>query len=172
MTDADKPRFLNAFIALAIAFREKERDTVVFHTYFHGLEDFAVELVVAAADQLVRGKWFPTVSEWRQDAQRIERERQEDQRARLRNLPEPLCAHCDDTGWIVEDTRARRCPCADQRRQELLGRAAAPALPTHQAAPNPDARARVRGIVAATVRTMPRLPRFDRQQLNDTESTD
>lgn len=126
MTDADKTRFAQAFARLAIALREKDPDAIVLRVYFDGLRDLEIEFVVAAADRMMQTAWFPKVSDWRQEAQRVERERAEEQRAHLRRLPQPLCEACGDTGWAMTATGVTRCPCAAQRRLELLGRAPTP----------------------------------------------
>src|SRR5262249_18058335 len=106
-------------------------------------------------------EWFPKTSEWRVMAGRIEAERIDQQRATLRKLPTPLCARCDDSGWVAEpaaratrllvrpdaagkpsivavenDAPRRRCACQTLRRQEVLGVRPMPALPP---APGVDA---------------------------------
>lgn len=140
MTEADKPAFTQAFSRLAVAFREKAPDAVQLRVYFDVLKAFDVELVVDAAARLMRQEWFPKVGEWARVARQIELERIEEQKARLRQAAKyaaPLCAACDDTGWIVEGTGAKRCACVSQRRVELLGRVPPPALPPAPSTP-PD----------------------------------
>jgi hypothetical protein len=85
MTDADEPAFLAAIARLAVALREREPDVVQLRVYFDALKDLEVEFVLAAADQLLRREWFPKVSDWRNAAQAITRERREAQRAHLRS---------------------------------------------------------------------------------------
>src|SRR5262245_19729272 len=124
MTESDKPAFVRAMGRLAVALREKKPDPIVLRVYFDGLKDLEVEFVVAAVERLMLAAWFPKVSDWRAEAQRVERERREEQVARLRRLPQPLCEACSDTGWAMTENGATRCDCATQRRLELLGRAA------------------------------------------------
>lgn len=126
MTESDRPAFVRAIGRLAVALREKKPDVVQLRVYFDGLNDLEVEFVVAAVERLMRAAWFPKVSDWREAAQRVERERCEQQAARLRRLPQPLCDACSDTGWALSENGATRCRCVAQRRRELLGRASPP----------------------------------------------
>jgi hypothetical protein len=131
MTDADKPRFMQAMIALAVAFREKPPDVVAVRVYFAALKDLEIEFVTAAAEQLIAvAQFFPKTTEWRGVAKKVEAERVEAQRAHLRKFAEPVCATCADTGWAPDaDNRVRPCVCRQQRRLEVLGRRPHPALP-------------------------------------------
>lgn len=133
MTDSDKPAFVQAFNRLALALREKDPDSLTLRAYFDALHDLEIEWVTAAADSLVRRAeyGFPKVPDWHREAQRIRAERVAAQRARLRRLPEPLCAECSDTGMRYVEGGAAPCPCRQQRRLELLGRVESPtpALP-------------------------------------------
>lgn len=164
MTDSDKPAFVQAFTRLATALREPPADAAILRVYFDGLTVFEVELVVAAAERLMtESTWFPKLSEWRAMAGKIEAERVEAQRAVLRNLPAPLCAICDDTGWApvgvgltvgskvragaVAAERVEPCACRHRRRSELLGRRPLP--PPPESMPEGDG-----GATLAKVETM------------------
>jgi hypothetical protein len=149
MTDADRKAFFAAYGRLATALRDKDPDPIAIRTYFDGLRDLEIEFVTAAAESLARRAeyGFPKVPDWRREAQRIHVERAAAQRAFLRRLPRPLCSACSDTGWReippANDPPAPRiaapCPCREQRRLELLGRVASPALPVN-ASPTVDDR--------------------------------
>ena len=131
MTDADRPVFLQAIARLAVAQREPEPDLLQIRTNFEALQDCEIEFVVAAADRLIANSaWFPKANEWRQMARKIERERVEAQKTRLRKLPVPLCGECHDTGWRQSDdaNSFAQCACLTQRRLEVLGRVP-PSLP-------------------------------------------
>jgi hypothetical protein len=104
MTDADKPAFLQALARLAIAHREKEPDVVQMRVYFDALKHCAIEFVVEAANRLMAAEFFPRAGAWLREAQAVERERGEAQRALLRKLPTPLCSACADTGWATTQT--------------------------------------------------------------------
>jgi hypothetical protein len=160
MTIHDKPRFLAATNRLAVALREKELDLVQMQIYFEALSDLDVELVIAASRTLEqRATWFPKTSEWRDAVEGIRRERIQAQRDWLRKAPRPLCPTCDDTSWevltLVEKgvpvRRVRPCACREQRRQELLGNIAVPALPAATAPADPTQWARVQALVAPLV---------------------
>jgi len=129
MTDADKAQFAEAFTRLAIALREQHPDARAVRVYFDALQGIEIEFVVEAATRLTRGEFFPKTGEWLREAQAVERERVEAQRALLRRLSTPLCEACDDTGWAHSGNGVTRCRCAAQRRLEVLGRRAWPALP-------------------------------------------
>lgn len=125
MTDLDKPAFAQAMARLCVALREKQPDAVQLRVYYEALKDLEVEFLAAAAEQLGQGaEWFPKTSEWRAAAAKIERDRTDQQRAILRNLPEPLCLACRDTGWAHNETtnQVSRCDCTTLRRLEILGR--------------------------------------------------
>lgn len=140
MTDTDKPAFVAAFGGLCLALREKEPDASQLRVYFAALKDLDVELVVAAAEQLVKHgagdrAWFPKAPEWRDAAEAVERQRYDEQRGRIRErmragLP-PLCQACNDTGWErrEEKNASVRCDCRKLRRLEILGRRPMPELP-------------------------------------------
>jgi hypothetical protein len=131
MTDTDKPAFLQAFARLCVALREKEPDAVAIRVYFDTLKDIDVELVVAAGERLLHTTWFPEASEWASAARKIEADRIDSLRARLRKLKTPLCDLCQDTGWARDDAsdRVSKCECARLRRLEVLGRRPWPELP-------------------------------------------
>lgn len=128
--------FSPMFALLAMQLRASDVDEATIRAYFTVLKDFEPEWVAEAAKRLARKvnadgeAWFPKVAEWRQMAMTVELERQEQQRAFLRKLPQPLCLACGDTGWDhSDDDRVHRCACLALRRLELLGRRPWPALP-------------------------------------------
>jgi len=125
------PEFAQVFAKLAIQLRQTDADEATIRGYFESLKDLDIELVAMAAEQLARtAEWFPKTSEWRDAVVCVERSRVEAQRAVLRNLKEPLCAGCFDTGWaLTENGRAKRCDCVRLRRLEILGRQPFPELP-------------------------------------------
>lgn len=139
MTDLDKPDFLTAMARLCVALREKEPDVTQLRVYFEALKDLEIEFVIAAGERLMQAQWFPKTGEWRAAAEKVEAERQEQQRAALREIHKGgqyLCDACADTGWRLrpDDLRALRCECVKTRRLELLGRRPMPQL-TEGAAP-------------------------------------
>jgi hypothetical protein len=140
MTDNEKPAFAAAFGGLCLALREKEPDAPQLRIYFEALKDLDVELVTAAAEHLVKHgagdrAWFPKAPEWRTVVETIERQRYDEQKARIRErlragLP-PLCLACNDTGFARDEAKNRvtPCDCRKLRRLEVLGRRPMPALP-------------------------------------------
>jgi hypothetical protein len=131
MTESDKPAFMEAMIALAVALRDQPPDVVTMRVYFKALNDLEIEFVTAAAERLIAdAQFFPKTTEWRAAVKKVEAERVEAQRAHLRKFSAPVCSACDDTGWAAEaDGRVKPCICRQQRRLELLGRRPYPALP-------------------------------------------
>jgi hypothetical protein len=125
------PEFTPVFALLATQLRATDADEITIRSYFESMKDLEIELVAMAADRLARtAEWFPKTSEWREAVARVEHSRIEAQRAVLRNLKEPLCAACLDTGWALTDNaRAKRCDCMRLRRMEILGRQPFPQLP-------------------------------------------
>jgi len=123
--------FTPVFARLALALRATDADAVTAKTYFAVLKDLEVEFIVMAASRLAASaEWFPKTSEWRAMARQVERDRLNELRARLRQLPVPLCRECEDTGWRRDRAdRVSPCDCRKLRRLEILGRRPMPALP-------------------------------------------
>jgi len=167
MTLAD---FSQIFAVLAVQMRFTDADEVTIRAYFDVLKDIEPEFVQWAAESMARRggsegdqpHWFPKSSEWRAAARRIEADRSRELRARLRQLPEPACRACEDTGWAPCGQGVRRCSCDAIRRLEVLGRRPFPALPEHVEPPDLGSFERVRAMVRplveqATIRPL-RLP--------------
>jgi len=144
MTDADKNAFRQVISRLAVALREPAPDVALMLVYFRALSAVEIELITAAADQLIlESKWFPKTSEWLAAARKIETDRLAAMRKLLRDSPTPLCPACNDTGWsdigpgLIETvhgprhapSRVRACDCLRLRRLEVLGRRPWPSLP-------------------------------------------
>lgn len=128
-------QFSKIFALLAIQLRATDADEATARAYFAGLKDLEPEFVAMAAEKLARtAEWFPKTSEWRAACATVARERTELQRTLLRNLREPLCLACADTGWEQVGAGVKPCACLRQRRLEVLGRRPWPALPS---APEP-----------------------------------
>lgn len=124
------PDFAQVFAKLAIQLRQTDADEATIRGYFESMKDLEIELVAMAAERLARkAEWFPKTSEWRDATVKIEQERTEAQRAVLRNLPEPLCSDCFDTGWAIVQGGVKPCSCIRLRRMEVLGRQPMPQLP-------------------------------------------
>lgn len=132
--------FSQVFAVLAMQLRATDADEAMGRSYFKALGDLDLELVAMAADVIARRggaqegdnrHWFPKTSEWRAAVEKIEIDRTDALRARLRKLPTPLCFDCDDTGFALNATTNRVTPCACRklRRLEILGRRPMPALP-------------------------------------------
>jgi hypothetical protein len=144
MTANDKPAFAQAFARLAVAFPEKV-DAVDVTVYLNGLIQHEIEFVIAAAELLIRGSWFPKVGIWHQQAAKVELERIAEQRALLARRDSPQCEKCSDTSWALVDGRVHPCECRQIRRLEVLGRR--PALPDQRQVPDattPDRTTRCR----------------------------
>lgn len=156
MTDADKPAFLQALGRLAVGLREKEPDVVQMRVYFDALRVYEIELVSAAAARLMTGTWFPKAPEWLAMTAKIEAERLDEQRAVLRNLREPLCLACGDTGFARDEAtnRVSRCACRELRRLEILGRRPMPALPAHEPESDATQLPKAEAMAATTVKGM------------------
>lgn len=128
--------FSNVFGVLAVQLRFSDADEVTIRGYFEALKDIELEFVKWAAERFARSvvnehgeAWFPKTAEWRAMARKVEADRHEELRARLRKLPAPLCAACDDTGWErTQDDRVVPCDCRQLRRLEVLGRRPSPQL--------------------------------------------
>lgn len=134
-------QFAPVFATLAIQLRAQDVDAGTARGYFIVLKDLEPEFVALASDRLAKGAalndhgqaWFPKAPEWRALARKIELERTDELRARLRKLQAPLCSLCEDTGWrLVVDLprRVASCDCRSLRRLEVLGRRPMPALPS------------------------------------------
>lgn len=125
--------FAQVFGTLAIQLRQTDADEATIRSYFSVLQDLEIELVrMAAAEFAKSAEWFPKTAEWRQAVAKVETQRAEALRARLRRLSAPICRACDDTGWMLtgEPLRASACDCRRLRRLEILGRRPFPALPS------------------------------------------
>lgn len=128
-------RFSEIFALLAVQLRCTDADEAMARAYYEALKDLEPEFIAMAAHRLARATnpdgqaWFPKTAEWRQSASSVEADRMAELRGRLRKMPEPLCAACNDTGWELVENRARRCGCVQLRRLEILGRRPMPALP-------------------------------------------
>jgi hypothetical protein len=134
------PEFSQIFAVLALQLGKTDADEATIRSYFKPLQDLDIELVAMAAEVMakrggaVEGEnrhWFPKTSEWRAAVEKIDIERTEAVRARLRKLPQPLCLDCDDTGFARDEGtgRVRPCDCRKLRRLEVLGRRPMPELP-------------------------------------------
>ncbi len=123
-------QFSEIFALLAVQLREHEADEMTMRGYFAALKDLEPEFVSMAAMKIAKtADWFPKTSEWRTAALVLEAKRVTEQRHAMQRMPQPLCAACDDTGWMRgDDNRVRRCPCVEDRREELLGRRLMPKL--------------------------------------------
>jgi hypothetical protein len=121
--------FAPIFGALAVQLRQTDADEVTIRSYHDAMKDLEPEFVAMAARSLAQSsEWFPKTSEWIAEAAKIERERTEELRARLRNLP-IQCVACDDTGWAPnERNEVTPCDCRKLRRLEILGRRPMPEL--------------------------------------------
>lgn len=107
MTRDDRMGFVQVFNRLAVACRlpAKEADAAMQRIYFQGLEEFSLDVVSAAGDELAKtAQWFPKVAEWR-DASKVQHI------ASVKALPDGRdrewqeeCVACSDTGW-----EERRC---------------------------------------------------------------
>lgn len=150
MTDADKPAFAAAMARLCLALREKDPDAAQLRAYFEALKKLDIELVVMAADELMRGQWFPKAGDWHAAVVGLEHKRTEEQRAVLRKLPAPLCTACGDTSFFLNETtnRAEPCTCRSLRRLEILGRRPMPALPATEPEGDPTQLTRVEDVAA------------------------
>lgn len=154
MTLAD---FTKIFALLAVQLRFTDADEATARAYFKSLEDVEPEFLAMAAKRLARQvnaegeAWFPKTGEWRAMAAKVEHERTEELRLRLRKLRTPICAVCGDTGFALntETNRASRCECQKLRRFEILGRRPMPALPEHEADGDPTHFARVEAAATA-----------------------
>lgn len=124
--------FLPVFAALTMQLRWTDADEVTARAYFDPLQDLEIEFVADAARKfaLSRCEFHPKTSEWRVEALKVEADRVEELRARLRKRTEPLCLACDDTQWerIPDTNQVKKCSCASLRRLEVLGRRPMPAL--------------------------------------------
>lgn len=128
-------QFAEIYGVLAFQLRE-QTDAAAIRAYHKVLERFDFEIIKMAADQLaVSAEFFPKTSEWVQMVERVERDRNELLRERLRQLHKAgkvACVACDDTGWRPHDVhpeRYVRCECVNMRRLEVLGRRPLPGLP-------------------------------------------
>lgn len=121
--------FAPIFGELAIQLRQTDADEVTIRSYFDAMKDLELEFVAMSAKVLARTtEWFPKTSEWIAAAGKVEHERTEELRARLRNLP-TQCSACDDTGWARnERNEVKPCDCRKLRRLEILGRRPMPQL--------------------------------------------
>jgi hypothetical protein len=139
------PEFSKVFAVLAIQLGKSDADEATIRSYYQALRDLDVELVAMAAECMAkRGgaqegesrHWFPKTSEWRTVVEKIDTDRSDALKARLRKLPEPLCNACNDTGFARDEAKNRvtPCDCRKLRRLEVLGRRPMPALP-----PGPEA---------------------------------
>lgn len=145
--------FGDVFAILAVQLNKTDVDAVKIRAYFEAMKDLEIEFVQMAAQRMARSggsddaenrHWFPKTSEWRAMAAKIEVERADELRARLRKLPTPLCLDCADTGMRAmrsEPTRYGRCECQAIRRLEILGRRPMPALPEATGDPSQESRA-------------------------------
>lgn len=125
--------FAPIFAALAIQLRFSDADEGTVRLYFEAMKDLEPEFCAMAAQRLAKvpqeQAWFPKTPEWRAAAQKVEFDRTEELRARLRKLPKPICLACDDTGWARDASdRVSRCTCTKLRRLEILGRRPMPQL--------------------------------------------
>lgn len=126
--------FSEVFAPLAIQLRATDADEATIRGYYRAMSDLELEFVAMAAERLAKtAEWFPKTSEWRSACAAVVRERIEQQRALLRDLPEPLCAACRDTGWEHVGAGVKRCGCQQLRRLEVLGRRPWPMLPERTA---------------------------------------
>jgi hypothetical protein len=134
------PEFSKVFAVLAIQLGKSDADEATIRSYYQALRDLDVELVAMAAESMAkRGgaqegesrHWFPKTSEWRTVVEKIDTDRSDALKARLRKLPEPLCNACNDTGFARDEAKNRvtACDCRKLRRLEVLGRRPMPALP-------------------------------------------
>src|SRR5438132_2265035 len=129
-------QFQEMFAKLAIQLRQTDGDEATIRSYYKALSDLEPEFVAMAAERLSKtAEWFPKTSEWCAMAKQIERERQDQLKATLRNRSAPLCTACDDTGWRGKgESQVTPCECRELRRLEVLGRRPMPALPSGDAA--------------------------------------
>jgi hypothetical protein len=124
--------FADVFAVLAVQLRDRDADRVTIEAYYEAMKDLEVEFVRWAAERFAsKGDgWFPKAPDWRAAAMKVEADRTEEVKARLRKRAEPLCLACGDTGW-ERDAKldaVKRCACASIRRLEVLGRRPMPAL--------------------------------------------
>lgn len=158
------PEFSQAFALLAVQLRATDADEATIRGYYEALKELDLELVEMAARQFARRtdadgqSWFPRTGEWRAMVSKIDAERQELQKAILRDrqragLP-PLCVDCDDTGWHMHGNHAHRCRCLKTRRLEVLGIRPMPALPD-KTPDDPATMAKVNAMVTTAVKSWP-----------------
>ena len=123
-------QFAEMFSLLAVQLRQMDADEATIRGYYEALKDIEPEYLAMAAKDLARSaEWFPKTSEWRLAAAKVKHQRKEHQAALLRDLAEPLCLACSDTGWALDQQeRAYRCDCQELRKMELLGRRPWPKL--------------------------------------------
>lgn len=123
-------QFSEIFALLAVQLRCTDAEDATVRAYHMALKDIEPEFVAMAAHRLARtAEWFPKTSEWREMAMTVAKDRRAELADRMRKLPAPLCAACDDTGWeLAADGRAKRCACVRLRQLEILGRRPMPAL--------------------------------------------
>lgn len=146
------------FSMLAVQLRATDADEATIRAYYETLKDIEPEYLGMAAKELARAsEWFPKTSEWRQAAAKVKHQRKEHQAALLRDLAEPLCLACSDTGWALDtERRAYRCECQELRRLERLGRRPWPKLLPASREANADIEtAALMRQVRARVRKMP-----------------
>lgn len=157
-------QFTEIFALLAVQLRFSDADEATIRGYFKALSDIEPELIAMAAQRFAQGDslndqgqaWFPKAPEWRALAFKIKTQRQDEQRAILRKLADPLCLACRDTGFALngETNRVRRCDCAELRRLEILGRRPMPILPAHEPTSDSTQLARVTAMAADQVKGM------------------
>lgn len=129
--------FSRIFALLAVQLRFTDADEATIRGYYEALKDLEPEFCAMAAKRFALQvnsdgeAWFPKTGEWRALATKIEVERTDELKARLRKLRAPLCVACGDTGFErnVETNCVARCSCQKLRRLEILGRRPMPALP-------------------------------------------
>lgn len=124
-------QFSPIFATLAMQLRAQDVTEITARGYFKALSDLEPEFVAMAATRLATSaEWFPKTSEWLALARKIEREREDQLKALLRKLPEPLCVACEDTSWDrTKGVVVVPCACRKLRRLEVLGRRPMPELP-------------------------------------------
>ena len=132
--------FSQIYAVLAMQLNDTNADEAKIRGYYRAMSDLEVEFVALAAERLAHtAEWFPKTSEWRAAARRVERDRDDELRARLKKLQSPLCRACEDTGWRASgpENRFMACECRNLRRLEVLGRRPMSALPAQEPAGDP-----------------------------------
>lgn len=150
-------QFFDIFAPLAMQLRFSDADGPTARAYYKALDDLELEFVAMAAQRFAKQvnadgeAWFPKTGEWRAMAAKVEHERTEELRLRLRKLRTPICAVCGDTGFALnsDTNRASRCDCQKLRRLEILGRRPMPTLPEGEREGDPTQLTRVEAAATA-----------------------